>query len=137
MRLKECDNLTIYNFHPAECFGLRQKRLNKIQVENEFADLEKGEKMFMRKSTMYLSLLLLMLPHSVANNDAVAGYCPGMKGGKCPTQKKITRSRTDFTAAQRAKMMEEARQICKKKYGSASTVYKLDYFKWRVICNER
>jgi hypothetical protein len=90
----------------------------------------------MRKSIMYLLLLLLMLPFPAANNDAFAGYCPGMKGGKCPPQKKVTHKRTDFTAAQRDRMMKEARQICKKKYGSASTVYKVDYYNWRVICNE-
>lgn len=90
----------------------------------------------MRKSAMYLSLLLLMLPLPMANNFAEAGYCPSMKGGKCPTKKKISHKRTDYTAAQREKMMEEARQICKKKYGSASTVYKIDYYKWTIICNE-
>jgi hypothetical protein len=49
-------------------------------------------------------------------------------------KKKTHRKRSDFTAEQRAKMMEEARKICKKKYGAPSQVYHIDYYRWRVIC---
>jgi hypothetical protein len=49
---------------------------------------------------------------------------------------KISHKRSDFTPQQRAKMMEEARKLCKKRYGASSTVYKFDYYKWMVICNE-
>ncbi len=52
------------------------------------------------------------------------------------TKKKISKKRSDFTPEQRNKLMEEARKICKKKYGSTSTVYRLDYYKWIVICTE-
>ena len=63
-----------------------------------------------------------------------AGYCPGQPGGKCPTPKKPSKSRNDFTSEQRKKIMEEARQVCVKAYGASSTVYRFDYKKWRVIC---
>lgn len=52
------------------------------------------------------------------------------------TKKKISKKRSDFTPEQREKLMEEARKICKKKYGATSTVYRLDYKKWIVICTE-
>ena len=52
------------------------------------------------------------------------------------TKKKISKKRSDFTPEQRKKLMEEARKICKKNYGAASTVYRLDYYKWIVICTE-
>jgi ABC-type transporter MlaC component len=52
------------------------------------------------------------------------------------TKKKVSKKRSDFTPEQRKKLMEEARKICKKNYGAASTVYRLDYYKWTVICTE-
>lgn len=66
--------------------------------------------------------------------EASAGYCPGRPGGKCPTPKKISKSRSDFTSEQRKKLLEEARQVCIREYGASSSVYSLDYKKWRVIC---
>lgn len=63
-----------------------------------------------------------------------AGYCPGQPGGKCPTPKKVSKSRNDFTPEQRKKIMEDARQVCIKAYGASSSVYRFDYKKWRVIC---
>lgn len=60
----------------------------------------------------------------------------GTSGPDAATKKKITHKRSDFTAEQREKMMEEARKICKKRYGSSSRVYKIDYYKWIVICTE-
>lgn len=50
-------------------------------------------------------------------------------------KKKATHKRSDYTPEQRAKLMEEARKICKKSYGATSTVYKIDYYHWKVICN--
>ena len=67
-------------------------------------------------------------------NPSYAGYCPGQPGGKCPTPKKISKSRNDFTPEQREKIMANARQVCVKAYGASSTVYRFDYKKWRVIC---
>jgi hypothetical protein len=48
----------------------------------------------------------------------------------------MTHKRSDFTAEQRAKLMEEARKICKKRFGAPSRVYKIDYVQWRVVCTE-
>lgn len=64
-----------------------------------------------------------------------AGYCPNQPGGKCPKQKKISKSRKDFTPEQRKKIMEDARKVCIEKYGASSSVYRFDYSKWTVICN--
>ncbi len=90
----------------------------------------------MQKLSLCLFCLVFVLPLPMPEPAAAAGYCPSSKGGKCPNPRKISHKRSDFTTAQRAKMMEEARKICKKAYGSSSTVYKLDYYKWRVTCNE-
>ena len=51
-------------------------------------------------------------------------------------KKKISKKSSDFTPAQRAKLMEEARKICKKRYGSGARVYRLDYYHWKVWCQE-
>ena len=90
----------------------------------------------MHKMNLCLLSFVFVLTLSQLNHDAVAGSCPGSKNGKCPVQKKITHKRADFTAEQRAKMMEEALKICQKKYGMPSRVYKLDYYKWTVTCTE-
>ena len=42
----------------------------------------------------------------------------------------------NLSAAQRHKLMEIARGICKRKYGAASTVWRLDYKYLRVTCQE-
>jgi len=85
-----------------------------------------------------LSLLFLLFAFTTASpiREAIAGYCPSSKSGKCPTQKKVSHKQSDFTSAQRAKIMEDARNICKKRYGAGSTVYNFDYHKWKVTCNE-
>ena len=90
----------------------------------------------MHRLNLLLLSFLFVAPLVVANHDAMAGSCVHTKSGKCPAQKKITHSRSDFTVARREKLMEEARNMCKKKYGAGSTVYKLDYYKWRVTCND-
>ena len=51
-------------------------------------------------------------------------------------KKKISHKRSDFTAEQREKMMEEARKICRKRFGAGASVYKMDYNKWKVWCLE-
>jgi len=51
-------------------------------------------------------------------------------------KKKKSYKRSDFTAEQREKLMEEARKICRKRYGSAAQVYRIDYARWMVICIE-
>jgi hypothetical protein len=86
----------------------------------------------------YLIVILLMAGMSAASASPAmaAGYCPGKPGGKCPVAKKISKNRSDFSEAQRKKLMESARAVCKKKYGATSRVYQLDYKKWTVICTE-
>ena len=78
----------------------------------------------MSKLSLCLCSCTLVLSLVAADGDGLAAT------------KKITRKRTDFTAAQREKLLEDARKICVKRYGAASRVYKLDYAKWRVICTE-
>ena len=91
----------------------------------------------MRKMSLCLLTFLLVLALGGPSHEALAGgSCPSSKNGKCPVQKKITHKRPDFTAAQREKMMEEARKICKKKYGAPSRVHHIDYYRWRVYCTE-
>ena len=51
-------------------------------------------------------------------------------------KKKISKKSSDFTPAQRVKLMEEARKICKKRYGAGARVYRLDYYHWKVWCQE-
>lgn len=76
----------------------------------------------MHKFSLCLFSVLFFLSAGPAQYDAEAA-----KG-------KILHKRSDFTPQQRAKLMEEARKICKKRYGAPSTVYGIDYYKWRVIC---
>jgi hypothetical protein len=90
----------------------------------------------LRKMGIYLFIFIFILPVAMPHHNAMAGYCPSSKSGKCPVNKKLSHKREDFTTEQRAKMMEEARRICKKAYGAGSTVYQLDYYKWKVICKE-
>jgi hypothetical protein len=91
----------------------------------------------MRKMSLCLLAFLFVLALGGPSHEALAGGgCPSSKNGKCPVQKKISHKRTDFTAAQRARMMEEARKICKKKYGAPSKVHHIDYIKWSVYCTE-
>jgi len=44
------------------------------------------------------------------------------------------KGRDDYTAAQRDKYMEEARQLCRKKFGAPSRVYRIDYKKNLIWC---
>jgi hypothetical protein len=44
------------------------------------------------------------------------------------------KKKTSGTSADRAKLMEIARQVCRKKYGAGSSVYRLDYTRRRVVC---
>jgi hypothetical protein len=53
-----------------------------------------------------------------------------------PGEPKGTRlkSRSQYTAAEREKIMERAREICRKYEGGPSRVYKIDYATSRVWC---
>lgn len=77
----------------------------------------------MPKLTLCLLSFVFVLAQGAANLDAA-------------TKKKISHKRSEFTAAQREKLMEAARKICKKRHGAMATVYRLDYYKWTVWCRE-
>ena len=51
-----------------------------------------------------------------------------------PPAKGNHKGRDEYTPAQREKFMEEARQLCRKKYGAPSRVYRIDYKKNLVWC---
>jgi hypothetical protein len=78
----------------------------------------------MTKLSLWLCSCVFVLSLAVAAGDGMAGA------------KKVARKRTDFTAAQRMKLLEQARQVCVKRYGATSRVYKFDYRKWLVTCTE-
>lgn len=42
----------------------------------------------------------------------------------------------DFTAAQKTELMKLAREVCRKRYGAISKVYRLDYYREKVWCTE-
>lgn len=51
------------------------------------------------------------------------------------TQKKSgLKQRTDYSATERERIMERARQICKKSFGQPSRVYRIDYAAGKVWC---
>lgn len=45
-------------------------------------------------------------------------------------------SRSQFTEAQRARILENARKVCKKRYGAGASVYRIDYYKGTIWCLE-
>ena len=45
-------------------------------------------------------------------------------------------SRSQFTVQQREKMAAKFRELCKKKYGAPSRLYKIDYYKRQYVCTE-
>ena len=50
------------------------------------------------------------------------------------TKKK--KGRSDYTAEQREKFLKDARELCKKRYGAGSRVYRIDYTKPLIWCIE-
>lgn len=55
---------------------------------------------------------------------------------KCAVHKKqpATKGRSEYSATERAKMMERARKICRSHEGAPSTVYRIDYKRQLVYC---
>lgn len=51
-----------------------------------------------------------------------------------PVAQKQGKGRSEYSAEQRAKVLEHARAVCREKFGASSTVYRVDYKKWRVTC---
>ena len=82
-------------------------------------------------------LIRLALILCLATSFAMAPYAGGIdEAAAASKKKKLSKKRSDFTPAQREKLMERARQICRKKYGAGATVYRLDYYKWTVWCRD-
>ena len=77
-----------------------------------------------------------------SKQEAMPGQLPnGVVAPKKVVKKKAARvarppgkGRSEYTAEQRAKIMENARATCRESYGASSTVYSVDYKKWRVTC---
>lgn len=51
-----------------------------------------------------------------------------------PPAKGNHKGRDEYTPAQRAKYMDDARQLCRKTYGAPSRVYRIDYRKNLIWC---
>ena len=51
-----------------------------------------------------------------------------------PVARKPGKGRSEYSDEQRAKIMEHARAVCREHYGASSSVYSVDYKKWRVVC---
>lgn len=72
----------------------------------------------------------------------VSQTAPPKKGNTGAVIKKKTQApakgnhkgRNEYTAEQRQKMMERAREICRKEHGAPSRVYRIDYKKNQVWC---
>jgi len=90
----------------------------------------------MRIKPVILAASLALAGAMMVTSAEAAGSCPSQPHGKCPAKKKISKSRNDFSAAERQKILSEARKICTRKYGATSTVYRIEYDKWRVVCTE-
>ena len=53
---------------------------------------------------------------------------------KPAAKKPSAKSGSSLTAQQRAQIMERARELCRKKHGAPSRVYRVDYTHMRVWC---
>ena len=109
----------------------------------------------MFRTALLLAAFCLVTPilHGVAD---ASDTCARATGGRCkvsqtapPAKSKsgaIThkatqppargnhKGRDEYTPAQREKMMEQAREICRKNYGAPSRVYRIDYKMNKVWC---
>ena len=81
-------------------------------------------------------IVRLALILCLAAGFAVTPIAAKLDNVAAATKKKVKKKSSEYSAAQRAKFMEEARRICKKRYGAGATVYKLDYYHWKVWCLE-
>ena len=86
----------------------------------------------MKRLSVLASCLVLALAVPARPADA-ASKCSGSKCAKHKTTTS-TKGRDSYTAEQRAKIMERARQVCQDKHGAPSRVYRVDYKRLRVWC---
>lgn len=79
--------------------------------------------MLCRIAVIALLVGTFIVPSPIINSDTV--YAASTK------KKKTETSPSD---AERKKMMELARELCRKKYGATSSVYRIDYKRKMVTC---
>lgn len=85
-----------------------------------------------RQSFLAASLFAVALLAATADSQA-AGYCPSRPNGVCPTLKK-PKPLAPKTDAERSKLAEQARDICRKRYGAIARVHHIDKQKRKVWC---
>lgn len=76
-----------------------------------------------------------------AKQEAMPGTAAKMAADHPAMEKKVRsaartlgKGRGEYTAAERARILENARDVCKKSYGAPSTVYSIDYKRRLVTC---
>ena len=101
------------------------------------------------------SAVLLAAAIAAATTVQASDTCQRYTGGKCkvgqqtppklksgastrqqtqPPAKSNHKGRDVYTPAQREKYMEDARQVCREKFGAPSRVYRIDYKKNLIWC---
>lgn len=107
-------------------------------------------------SRAFMLLALLLAAPGFALPAYASDTCQRSTGGKCktgqttppansksgavthkktqPPAKGNHKGRDEYSASEREKMMERAREICRTQFGAPSRVYKIDYKKNRVWC---
>lgn len=85
----------------------------------------------MFKSLCLVLALCLAIPAAAPQPaEAATTNTQKKKAKKAP----LGKGRDGYTAEQRKKMMERARQICRKEFGASATVYDVDFRNLRVRC---
>ena len=85
---------------------------------------------------MIMRLVIILCLATSFTLSPFAGGTDEVAAATQKKKKKISKKSSDFTPQQREKLMEEARKICRKRYGAGARVYKLDYYHWKVWCLE-
>jgi hypothetical protein len=84
-----------------------------------------------------LSLFALAFALAVSLVTVTPGIAPSAAAAekKKPEKKKAKKKgRNDYTAEERKKIMDRARQVCRESEGAPSRVYRIDYKKMVVYC---
>lgn len=84
---------------------------------------------------MFLRLALIgFLSAGLAVSPAMGPVDTVQAAAKKP--KKALKNRSQYTPEQREKILEEARRGCKKKFGAAAQLYRVDYATGRIWCTQ-
>ena len=105
--------------------------------------------------SLLFSAAVLAATLTFASTADASDTCQRYTGGKCKPGQKIPpklrsgvstqqeaqppakgnhKGRDEYTPAQREKYMAEARQLCRKKFGAPSRVYRIEYKKNLIWC---